>query len=202
MMKKSVGLLLVLVLASSLVLAAGESYDLEDFKKSPMQGIVVGEYDEVRFNLFNATHTIVFTSVKDVGFRFTGYGYMDDDFKIQGFATKKWSSYIDVNRDNVSDMNIAFYDYKIDEETNETYATVIFKVDDNAITTHAVSESDDSGIIKEASYSRYLTTIGVIAFVLLLVIIARRGNNKKKGIEPAENKAVVVEETEDKPAEE
>lgn len=182
-MKKSVGaLLLSLMILAGSVLAA-ESYDLNDFKDEPSQGIVVGEKDEVRFEMFNATHTIIFDAIKDVGFRFSGYAYLNDAFRINGFATKRWSSHVDVNRDNVSDLIVAFYDSEYDEEANKTYATVIFKAENNAITSQATSAPASSGVIKEESYSRYLTAIGAIAFILVLVIIARRGNKHKKVVD-------------------
>ncbi len=185
-MKKSVGALLLalMILASSAW--AADSYDLNDFEKEPSQGIVVGEKDEVRFEMFNATHTIIFDAIKDVGFRFSGYAYLDDAFRINGFATKKWSSHIDVNRDNVSDLIVAFYDSEYDADANKTYATVIFKTENNAITSQATSVPAGSGVIKEESYSRYLTAIGAIAFILVLVIIARRGSKNKKAVDVPE----------------
>lgn len=190
-MKKGVVLLLALVLLPSIVSAA--SYDLDSFNNQDMQGIVVGQNDEVRFKLLNGTHTVVFSKVTDVGFRFTGYGFLKDEYSFNGFATEKWSSHVDINHDNVSDMIIAFYGSEKDKKTNETYVTVIFKLPENKapITTQATGVPQ--GVRTESSYKKYLTPVGVVAFILVLVLVARKTRNKEK-VEPKEKVAGETEE--------
>ncbi len=178
MMKRGLILLLAIALMSSFVSAAN-SYTLNDFSDEPTQGIVVGENDEVRFDLLGGTHTIIFDRVKDVGFRFTGYAFLDDTKQMTGFATSKYSSYIDVDRDGVNDMTIAFYKSKFDEEKNETYATVIFKVDDHILTGAVTGSPTESEVIVERNYSKYLGIIGAAVFILVLIAVAIKTNKKK-----------------------
>ena len=187
-MKRSVMiLLLVTIIFSSFVSAA--SYDLADFSKEPTQAIVVGQNDEVRFNLFNATHTVIFTKVvQDVGFRITGYAYMNDEYQLSGFATKKWSSHLDINRDNKSDLVVAYYDSTKDEKTGETYVTAIFKLEDNnanPMTGNAVGEPQgDVGVVKTDNYSKYLGPVGALVFILALMLMARKVDKKKSKEQP------------------
>ena len=176
-MKKGVLMLLALMLFAGMVSAAN-SYDLDSFSEKPMQAIVVEERDEVRFDLLNGTHTVIFDRVRDVGFRFTGYAYLEDENSMNGFATKKMSSYVDVNKDDVYDLVIAFYDSTFDEKANKTYATVVFKTIENPLTAKATGVPDKGGVIKERVYSKYLAPIGAVAFVLVLVLVAMKSKRK------------------------
>jgi len=170
-------MLLALMLFAGMVSAAN-SYDLDSFSEKPMQAIVVEERDEVRFDLLNGTHTVIFDRVRDVGFRFTGYAYLEDENSMNGFATKKMSSYVDVNKDDVYDLVIAFYDSTFDEKANKTYATVVFKTIENPLTAKATGVPDKGGVIKERVYSKYLAPIGAVAFVLVLVLVAMKSKRK------------------------
>ena len=176
-MKRGMLILFVFVLASSLSIAAN-SYDLGSFSKEPMQAIVVEEGDEVRFNLLNATHTVIFDRVREGGIRLIGWAGLADKNQFNGFATKKMSSYIDLNKDDVYDITIGFYTSEFNEKENKTYATVVFKTIDNPITAKATGVPEKSGVIKEKKYSKYLAPIGAVAFVLVLVLVAMKSKKK------------------------
>lgn len=176
-MKRGLILLLAFVIMSSIAYAAN-SYNLDDFSKQPIQGIVVGEGDEVRFNLFNATHSIIFDRVRDIGFRFTGHAYLKDQYQMTGFATKDFTSHLDINRDNVSDIDIAFYKSVYDAAANKTYATAIFKLE-NVPTANAVAPTGKEGVVSK-SQNNYLLPVSITVFILVLVLIARKSSKKKK----------------------
>ncbi len=177
-MKRGLIFLFALVILGSMASAAN-SYDLDDFSEKPMQGIVIGEGDEVRFKLFNATHTIVFDKVIAAGFRFSGYAYMNSKFQMTGFATKSYSSHIDINRDNVSDLIVSFYSSEFNEAANATYDTAIFRLENNIPTAYAVEPANDIGVT-DKSRSKYLVPVAVVAFILILVLIARKTSKNKQ----------------------
>jgi len=166
------------------IVSAGESYDLGSFSDEPTQGIVVGQDDEVRFEMFNATHTIVFDKVNDVGFRFYAFPYMKSNNKMMGFATSRLKSYLDLNKDNVTDLVVGYYSSEFNEEANQTYVTVLFKADDGSmITGNVVDTQTGTGISTENPFRKYFGVIGAVAFILILILIARKSDKVKKGEE-------------------
>ncbi|MBT3985277.1 hypothetical protein HOD38_00990 [archaeon] len=184
-MKRILFLGLFVVLFMTLV-SAGYSTDI-DFSEEDTVGVVMGIGDEVRFELYEDTHAIYLEAitVSDnwVKFRIAPFLSNSTD-TAPGFVTLDTVAKLDLDKDGVTDLNVALYSIESEQ------VTLLFQV--------AEQEQEitgNVGVVDEVDgdKSKYLIIIGVVIGILILVLIFVNLGSSEKEEEIKEEPKEVVE---------
>ena len=173
-MKRILFLGLFVVLFMTMV-SAGYSTDI-DFSQEDTVGVVMGIGDEVRFDLYDDTHSIYLEAivVSDNWAKFRIAPFVSESTQTSpGFVTLDSVAKVDLDRDGVTDLNVALYSLESEQ------VTLLFQI--------AEQEQEitgDVGVVDEVdgdNKSKYLIIIGVLIGILILVLIfVNLGSSEKE----------------------
>ena len=172
-MKRILFLGLFVVLFMSMV-SAGYSTDI-DFSQEDTVGVVMGIGDEVRFELYDDTHSIYLEAivVSDSWAKFRIAPFLSESSETSpGFVTLDSVAKVDLDRDGVTDLNVALYSIESEQ------VTLLFQIaDQEQEITGNVGVVDDV----DGDKSKYLIIIGVLIGILILVLIfVNLGSSEKE----------------------
>ncbi len=190
-MRRIVLLLWSILFAVSFV-SAGQSHDV-DFTETRSQSIFVYNDDEIRFQLLGGEHVII---IEDVGASSIkvdiGPFINNQSILTPGLIGLDYIMKLDLDKDGITDVNIALYSVSADGEVHLVLQDVTSTENGEVIT-------GDVGLVDDSSsdFSRKnlaLIGIGVLLLGLIIFLVYKNSNSNGKGASLGENR---IEESND-----
>jgi len=185
--------LLGLLLCLSIV-SAGNSTEVS-FDIYQTQGVYLYEHDEVRFNLLGDEHSIVIEDVGTNSIKVDIAMFLNDNNTVTtpGLVGMDYIDKIDLDKDGITDLNIALYSIDEDGRVMLVLQDVTFGDPSDAITGNVGLV--DSNPVDSFNKNYILIGLGVIVLGLVVFLVFRnksspseeKPTDEPKPVEPVEN---------------
>lgn len=174
--------LLGLLLCLSIV-SAGNSTEVS-FDVYETQGVYLYEHDEVRFNLLGDEHSIIIEDVGTSSIKLDIAMFLNDDdtATTPALVGMDYISKLDLDRDGITDLNIALYSIDKDGRVMLILQDVTQSDPSDEITGNIGLV--DNGSTVDSSFNKNYILIGLGVIVLGLVIFLIFKNSKGSEPEP------------------
>lgn len=155
---------------------AGESYDV-DFSVEQTQVVFLYEDDEVRFSLLGGEHVVIIEDVGTSSVKLDIGPYIDTKTELYpGLIGLDYILKLDLDKDGVTDMNLALYAITADQEVHLVLQDVISQGD----VTGDVGLVDQEKTSSVSSKMWVLVGIGIALFGLVAFFLFHGGVFRKE----------------------
>jgi len=161
-------LLLMLLFIIPVALAAGQTINLDDFSKSQLQIVTLGERDRMAFNMLEGEHTIIIDKILNSSADLSIFPYLKDNMFLT-ITSKKYIK-LDLNRDHIIDLIIRLENIN---GKNVTLSIEKVSIDERTIMekkyniSYYNTTSQYSGKNESKAY-----TVGILAVIFVIIILS------------------------------
>ena len=157
-MKRLIILLMVLLCVDGVI--AGEVTRL-DFEKEQQAGVVMDVGDIVKFELLNVEHVIKVREIGGGSVKFSVFPFSTGK-SIYAFVNEGYSSYIDLDKNDVNDVKISLYQIRSDDRV-----TILFERVNEGIVDNSEEDAEQDYFDSRFIWLVWLLALGAVIYLFL-----------------------------------
>ena len=157
-MKRLIILLMVLLCVDGVI--AGEVTRL-DFEKEQQAGVVMDVGDIVKFELLNGEHVIKVREIGGGSVKFSVFPFSTGK-SIYAFVNEGYSSYIDLDKNDVNDVKISLYQIRSDERV-----TILFERVNQGVVDDSEEDAEQDYFDSRFIWLVWLLALGAVIYLFL-----------------------------------